>query len=85
MRQSIKASSQGKEDIKFDMDTIERTIRERIRDIIEQVVEAELDAALGAKASQRVGEGRQGYRHGCRERTLTTSTGPTTLRCRGLG
>ena len=63
----------------FDRDTIERTIRERVRDIIEQVVEAELEAALGAKPSQRVGEERKGYRHGCRERTLTTSTGPTTF------
>jgi putative transposase len=79
MGESTKAGSEGKEDIRFDLDTIERTIRERIRDIIEQVVEAELDAALGAKASQRVGKGRKGYRHGYRERTLTTSTGPTTF------
>ncbi len=42
-------------------------------------MEAELDSALGAKTSQRVGEQRQGYRHGYRERTLTTSTGPTTF------
>jgi transposase-like protein len=79
MRESTKSGSEGKEDLKFDLDTIERTIRERIRDIIEQVVETELDAALGAPASQRVGEQRQGYRHGHRERTLTTSTGPTTF------
>ncbi len=79
MRESTKSESEGKEDLKFDLDTIERTIRERIRDIIEQVVETELDAALGAPASQRVGEKRQGYRHGHRERTLTTSTGPTTF------
>jgi putative transposase len=79
MRESTKARSEGKEDIKFDLDTIERTIRERVRDIIEQVVEAELDAALGAQASQRIGEERKGYRHGHRERMLTTSTGPTTF------
>lgn len=79
MGESSKAGSEGKEDLAFDRDTIERTIRERVRSIIEQVVEAELDAALGAKASQRVGEQRQGYRHGYRERTLTTSTGPTTF------
>jgi transposase-like protein len=70
---------EGKAVEQFDRDTIERTIRERVRDIIEQVVEAELDAALGAKPSQRVGEERKGYRHGYRERTLTTSTGPTTF------
>jgi putative transposase len=79
MGESSKASSGGKEGLQFDRDTIERTIRERVREIIEQVVEAELEAALGAKASQRVGEARKGYRHGYRERTLTTSTGPTTF------
>src|SRR5713101_2324816 len=76
---SSKAGSEGKEELRFDRDTIERTIRERVRDIIEEIVEAELDAALGAEVSQRVGKQRQGYRHGYRERTLTTSTGPTTF------
>jgi putative transposase len=79
MGESSKAGSEGKAEFEFDRDTIERTIRERVRDIIEQVVEAELDAALGATPSQRVGEKRKGYRHGYRERTLTTSTGPTTF------
>ena len=79
MGESSKAGSEGKAAVEFDRDTIERTIRERVRDIIEQVVHAELDAALGAQASQRVGEQRKGYRHGYRQRTLTTSTGPTTF------
>jgi putative transposase len=79
MGESSKAGSEGKEELRFDRDTIERTIRERVRDIIEHVVEAELDAALGAEVSQRVGNQRKGYRHGYRERTLTTSTGPTTF------
>jgi len=79
MGKSSNTGSAGKEIIRFDRDTIERTIRERVRDIIEQVVEAELDAALGAKPSQRVGDERKGYRHGYRERTLSTSTGPTTF------
>ena len=79
MGESSKADSEGKAAVEFDRDTIERTIRERVRDIIEQVVAAELEAALGAQASQRVGEQRKGYRHGYRERTLTTSTGPTTF------
>ncbi len=79
MGESSKADSRGKEGIAFDRDTIEREIRERVRDIIEEVVDAELEAALGAPPSQRVGEQRQGYRHGSRERTLTTSTGPTTF------
>ena len=79
MGDSSKTESGGKEVIGFDRDTIERTIRVRVREIIEEIVEAELDAALGATVSQRVGAQRQGYRHGYRERTLTTSTGPTTF------
>jgi len=50
-----------------------------MRETIELVVEEELEAALGAAPSARVGEMRQGYRHGMRERTLTTSLGPTTI------
>ena len=34
---------------------------------------------MGAAKSARVGETRQGYRHGSRERTLTTSLGPATI------
>jgi transposase-like protein len=60
-------------------DTIEARMRRRIRETIEMVVEQELEAALGAALSARVGETRQGYRHGTRERTLTTSLGPTTI------
>ena len=60
-------------------DTIEERMRRRIRDTIEMVVEEELEAALGAGPSARVGEMRQGYRHGTRERTLTTSLGPTSI------
>jgi putative transposase len=79
MGESSKAGREGKAVRQFDRDMIERTIRERVREMIEEVVEAELAAALGAKLSQRVGTERQGYRHGYRERTLTTSTGPTTF------
>jgi transposase-like protein len=76
-RDSRKAVKDGSR--RFDADTIEREIRERIRDTIELIVEEELEAALGARVSQRVGEQRSGYRHGHRERTLTTSLGPTTI------
>jgi transposase-like protein len=41
--------------------------------MIEAVVEEELESALGAGKSQRVGAARNGYRHGARERQLTTS------------
>ena len=63
----------------FGPDTIETLMRARVRTTIEAIVQGELDAALGAEKSARVGETRQGYRHGSRERTLTTSLGPATI------
>jgi putative transposase len=60
-------------------DTIEAEIRDRIRGMIEAIVEEELEGALGAGRSQRVGAVRTGYRHGARERQLTTSLGKTTI------
>jgi len=63
-------------DGEFGPDSVEGRMRERIREVIEVLVEEELEEALGARRSER-GEGRQGYRHGIRERTLTTSLGPT--------
>ena len=59
-------------------DTIETVMRLRIRDTIERLVDEELETALGASKSARVGEQRQGYRHGTRPRTVTTSLGPAT-------
>jgi transposase-like protein len=63
----------------FGADSIEMAMRLRIRDTIDALVKEELDAALGASKSARVGEQRRGYRHGTRERTLTTSLGPATF------
>jgi putative transposase len=62
-----------------DKATLETLIRQRARGLIDAIVEEELAAALGAASSARVGTARQGYRHGTRERTLTTSLGPTTV------
>ena len=59
--------------------TLDTLIRQRARGLIDAIVEEELEAALGAAESARVGSARQGYRHGTRERTLTTSLGPTTF------
>src|ERR1039457_5292669 len=59
--------------------TLEELMRERIRATIEIIVDEELEAALGAGRSQRVGSVRAGYRHGKRERALTTSLGATTI------
>jgi transposase-like protein len=41
--------------------------------MIKAIVKEELEATLGAGRSQRVGAVRTGYRHGARERQLTTS------------
>ena len=54
-------------------------MRERIRAMIEAIADEELEAALGAARSQRVGAVRAGYRHGKRERRLSTSLGATTI------
>ena len=58
---------------------LEELMRERVRGTIEIIVEEELDEALGAVSSERVGERRMGYRHGHRDRTLSTSFGATTI------
>ena len=58
---------------------LEELMRERIRATIEAIVDEELEAALGAGRSARVGATRVGYRHGKRERTLSTSLGATTI------
>jgi putative transposase len=69
----------GEEGFEWGADTIEAEIRQRVRGMIEAVVEEELEATLGAGRSQRVGAARTGYRHGARERQLTTSLGKTTI------
>src|SRR6266481_7897382 len=70
----------GEEGLEWGPDTIEAEIRERVRGMIEAIVEEELESALGASRSQRVGMARTGYRHGARERQLTTSLGKTTIK-----
>ena len=59
--------------------SLEMIIRQRARGLIDAIVEEELEIALGAAPSARIGAARRGYRHGTRERTLTTSLGPTTF------
>jgi transposase-like protein len=79
MEHCTKKPGDEKEIPAFGPDSIEMAMRLWIRDTIEGLVNQELDAALGAVKSARVGEMRQGYRHGARERMLTTSLGPTTI------
>ena len=74
------SNEQGREGHRSDEATSVETIsRQRARGLIDAIVEEALEAALGAAPSARVGVARQGYRHGSRERTLTTSLGPTTF------
>src|SRR5713101_6465022 len=68
------------EGFEWGTDTIEAEMRERVRGMIEAIVEEELESTLGAGKSQRAGTARTGYRHGARERQLTTSLGKTTIR-----
>ena len=70
----------GEESLEWGADTIGAEIRERVRGMIEAIVEEELESALRAGKSQRVGAARTGYRHGARERQLTTSLGKTTIK-----
>jgi transposase-like protein len=79
MEHCTSKAADGKAIPAFGFDSIEMAMRARVRDTIEAIVEEELEAALGAGKSARVGDTRQGYRHGRRARTLTTSLGPTTL------
>lgn len=79
MEHCTKKPADEKEIPAFGPDSIEMAMRTRIRETIEDLVQEELDAVLGATKSARVGEQRHGYRHGTRERRLTTSLGPTTF------
>lgn len=79
MEHCTKKPGSEKEILVYGPDAIETRMRGRIRETIQALVEEELEAVLGAEKSARVGEARHGYRHGARERTLTTSLGPTTI------
>lgn len=58
--------------------SLEIVVRTRARTWMEAIIEDELERVLMAAPSARV-DARRGYRHGTRERTLTTSLGPTTI------
>lgn len=60
-------------------DPIEAGIRDRIRGFIGELLDQELTAALGRGRHERASETPRGYRHGTRERQLTSSFGPIEL------
>ena len=79
MAKDSRNGSSGEAQGADDATSLETIIRRRARGLIDAIVEEELEAVLGAAPSARVGLVRQGYRHGTRQRTLTTSLGPTTF------
>lgn len=79
MEKGISEAALRKAALTMGPDSIEAAVRGRIRAWIEELVEAEVTGVLGAGVSERSGATRQGYRHGHRERTLSTSLGPTTF------
>lgn len=58
----------------FERDPLQDVIRQEIRRVIERVLGEEIKAAVGAGSYERT-EGRVGYRHGTRQRNLSTSAG----------
>jgi transposase-like protein len=61
-------------------EALHEQLRPLIRELVEQLVRAELEAVLQAGPYARCADGqRRGYRHAARERTLTTSCGPSVI------
>ena len=61
-------------------DALHEHLRPLIRELVEQLVRAELEAVLQAGPYARCPDGiRRGYRHAARDRTLTTSCGPSVI------
>lgn len=65
----------------FGPDPLTESLRAMVRGVIETLVAEELEEALGAARYERMvqAEARAGYRHGTRERTVTTSLGTTAV------
>jgi transposase-like protein len=62
----------------FSVDALSEAARRHIRQALTVVAQEELKAFLGADVYARTDE-RRGYRNGTKNRTLTTSFGPTEL------
>ena len=60
-------------------DPLTAHLRARIAEWLTAILEAEITEVLGAVRYARMGDGRRGYRHATRSRTVTTSIGPTTV------
>jgi putative transposase len=60
-------------------DAVTAHLRARVSDWLQALITAELEAALGAARYAHGVTERRGYRHAGRDRTVTTSLGPTTV------
>ena len=73
-----KVTTTEAEIVRFRQD-VQSKLRQRVREAIETVLDEELAEALGCEAYERR-EGRQGYRNGSEQRTLTTEVGTREVR-----
>lgn len=62
----------------FTMDVLSQVARGRVREALDKIAQEELTAFLGASRYDRT-DARCGYRNGTKNRTLTTSWGPTEI------
>jgi transposase-like protein len=60
-------------------DALTAHLRARVSDWLQALITAELEAAIGAARYAHGVTERRGYRHAGRDRTVTTSLGPTTV------
>ena len=58
--------------------TLDEFLRARIREVIEEVLQEEVTASVGPRRHAR-GDGRTGYRHGSRARTVTVTAGTVAI------
>lgn len=62
-------------EVSFGRDRLSTALRRELRGLVERLIREELAEALGAERYERT-EGRRGYQHSPRERTITTGLGP---------
>lgn len=74
MKDCKKCKEEEKSGILAGKDALEEAIQRDVREKIERVLQEEVDAYLGAGSYERVA-GRMGYRHGTKERDISTTAG----------
>ncbi len=74
MKDCNRCTAEKKAGLLAGKDALEEAIQRDVREKIERVLQEEVDACLGAGAYERV-TARMGYRHGTKERDISTSAG----------